>query len=245
MITTAAARTEQELAALTAACLRGLPLTINKTYKREAPDFRVETPTGPIGIDVTEVQPMPRSPSFTSPVGESAFHADCVARAEKIYMGYPEAAPVMVATYPWRTVRSREHKRRAAKELAEFVHKNRGAANPVANFDRYDGVPEGFSVVNIQARAGSWVSWDSWAIHLNDIFAQVGTRIADKNARLPTYRANLPGVPMWLLLYSSIDGVRGVPMPADIHAKRFPFDFNRVFFYAALSERVEELRRAD
>ncbi|MFZ0886125.1 MAG: hypothetical protein WAN14_22180 [Candidatus Acidiferrales bacterium] len=245
MTTTAAARTERELAALTAACLRGLPLTINKTYKREAPDFLVETPTGPIGIEVTEVQPMPRDPSFSSPAGESAFQADCVARSEEIYMDYLVADPVKVSTYPWRMERSRKHKECMATELAEFVYKNSSAANPVANFDRHDGVPEGFSVVNIQAGTGPWVSWDAWAIHLDDIFSQIGARIADKNARLPTYRANLPGTPVWLLLFSSIDGVRGVPLPADIHAKRFPFDFDRVFFYAALSERVEELRRAD
>lgn len=245
MSTTAGARIEQEFAALTAACLRGLPLTIVKTYKREAPDFLVETPSGAIGIEVTEVQPMPRHPSFSSPVGESAFLAACVARAEEIYMDYLVADPVKVSTYPWRMERSREHKERMATELAEFVHNNSSAAKPVANFDRHDGVPEGFSVVNIQSGTGPWVSWDAWDIHLDDIYSQIGARIVDKNARLPAYRTNLPGIPMWLLLFSSIDGVRGVPLPADIHAKSFPFDFDRVFFYAALSGSVEELRKAD
>lgn len=239
------AQTEEEMAALVAACLRGLPLHPDKIVKREAPDFLVETPSGPIGIEVTEVQTMPRDLSFSSPVGESAFRADRVARAEEIYMDYLVAEPAKVSTYPWRMKRSREHKDRMATELAEFVHKNSSAAKPVANFDRHDGVPEGFSVVNIQSGTGPWVSWDAWAIHLADIFSQIGARIAGKNARLPMYRANLPSVPMWLLLFSSIDGVRGVPLPADIHAKKFTFDFDRVFFYAALSERVEELQQAD
>lgn len=79
---------------------------------------------------------------------------------------------------------------------------------------------------------------------LDGIQQSLGTRIAAKNELLPSYRANLPGSPIWLLLYSCSEVSRRIEIPHGIENWAFPFDFDRVFFFSTLSGRVVELRRA-
>jgi hypothetical protein len=58
------------------------------------------------------------------------------------------------------------------------------------------------------------------------------------------HRANLPaGAKLWLLLFSRVTVARSVPIPAGIGKWTFPFDFDRVFWFACLENRVVEFQR--
>jgi hypothetical protein len=84
----------------------------------------------------------------------------------------------------------------------------------------------------------------SVGVTFDGIYTQLAKRIASKDALLPTYRTNLPNVPIWLLLYSCWEVARSVPMPSGIREWTYPFGFDRVFFFAASSQCVEEIHPA-
>jgi hypothetical protein len=75
------------------------------------------------------------------------------------------------------------------------------------------------------------------------IYNEISRRIAQKNARLPTYRRNLPAAPVWLLLYSGAAVSNGIEIPYGIEEWRTHFDFDRVFLFTALSNSVVEISK--
>jgi hypothetical protein len=130
-----------------------------------------------------------------------------------------------------------------ADALASFVKSHRHEAAPVKLFERIDGIPEAFGVVNICSTPGPWQSGKSTVVTLDGIHYQLRDSIKAKNELLPQYRANLPNAPIWLLLYSCWDVARSVPMPHGIREWSFPFEFDRVFFFSSMSACVKEIRR--
>ena len=73
-----------------------------------------------LGIELSEVTPLPRNPTFNSSVAEAANHEASVRLAEQIYYKNKNAMQVKVTTYPWDVVRTRNTKRAMGDELASF-----------------------------------------------------------------------------------------------------------------------------
>lgn len=234
---------EIETRALSAALLAGFPMPNGEVVPSEEPDFRIETETGTLGIELTEVLPPPRNESFSSPVAEEDLHKSVIEIAEKDYR-MAGGLPVKVSAFFWDIERARNKKREMADGLVDFVRSNCALANPIFMTDRRNRLPDGFSVVSIDSNPGPWWSGEGVGNTVEGIYQQLAARIAAKNKLLPTYRANLPNSPIWLLLYSCVGVSRGVHMPYGISEWSFPFDFDRVFFFASLSGSVEEIRRA-
>lgn len=232
---------QRELRAFAAACEAGLPITRLDTVADDKPDIRVLTAQGMIGIELSEVTPLPRNPTFNSSIAEAANHEASVRFAEQIYYKNKNAMQVKVTAYPWDVVRTRNIKRNMGYELANFVEAHCSEATPTKTFVRLHGIPDGFGVVSIHAGPGSWFAPQSTGYTSDGIYSQVANRIADKDALLSTYRANLKNAPIWLLLFSCFG--RGVSMPHGIREWRYPFGFDRVFFYAEQSKCVEEIHR--
>jgi hypothetical protein len=234
---------QRELRAFAAACKAGLPITTLDVTAADKPDLRVLTAEGLIGIELSEVLPLPRNPTFNSSVAEATNHETSVRLAEQTYYKDKNATLVKVTTFPWDVERTRNRKREMGDELAKFVKAHCDEAAPVKLFNRLGGIPEGFGVVNIVAGPGRWSAGQSGGVTFDGIYTQLANRIASKDALLPTYRANLPNAPIWLLLYSCWGVERSVPMPSGIREWAYPFGFDRVFFHAASSECVEEIHR--
>ncbi len=234
---------DRELRAFAAAREAGLPITPLDVAAADKPDLRVLTAEGLIGIELSEVLPLPRNPTFNSSVAEAANHEASVRLAEQIYYKNKDAMQVKVTTYPWNIERTRNIKREMGDELASFVKTHCHEATPTKSFNRLRGIPDGFGVVSIHAGPGSWYAGQSVGVTFDGIYAQLANRIASKDALLPTYRANLPNAPIWLLLYSCWEVARSVPMPSGIREWPYPFGFDRVFFFASSSQCVEEIHR--
>jgi hypothetical protein len=234
---------QRELRAFSAACEAGLPILAEKVLPGEKPDMRIMTAAGIVGIELREVLPLPRNASFNSPLAEASLQEDSVRLAEQAYYAAQDAMPVRVTVYPWDVERTRNRKKEMADALANFVKAHRHEATPVKSFERIDGIPEGFGVVNICSTPGPWQSGKSFGTTFDEIYSQLASGIAAKDNLLSTYRANLPNVPIWLLLYSCFDVPRGVPMPHGIREWSYPFGFDRVFFFSSLSVCIEEIHR--
>lgn len=210
----------------------------------ETPDFRIKGQTGTVGIELTELLPLPKNNSFNSPLAEESLHKDVVRLAEEDYYRTPGAMPVKVTVYFWDVERGKNRKREMARALSAFVTSHCGQAKLVATFVRRDKLPDGFGTISIASGAGAWFSGESVGNTVSGIHQQLAARIAAKSSLVPRYRANLPDSPIWLLLYSGAGVPRGVPMVKGLDEWSFAFDFDRVLFFSTLDGRVEEIRRA-
>jgi hypothetical protein len=233
---------DTEKGALEAARRAGAPIPDGEIQDFEEPDFKIETASGLVGIEVTELLPPAGSDSFSSPLAEKSFHEKVVHLAEQEYNRTPGAIPVKVTVYFWNREGGKYDKRDMAGALAEFVRLHRGEATPVATLTRRANLPEGFGVISISSTSGPWFGGESVGLTLTQIRQQIAERISAKNKRLPTYRANLPGASIWLLIYSCTEVSRGVPIPYCFAEWTFPFEFDRVFFFSSLDNKVEEIR---
>ena len=234
---------DEELRAVEAARRAGLPLPVGQLISREQPDFEVSTGSGTLGLEVTEVLPPPQNASFTSALGERAVEARIISQAEEAYRRNPGARPVKVTSYFWDVERKKGEERRMARELVQFVISRRPVSNRVATFERIEGIPDGFGVVSIVAEDGTWYGGGRNSLSLSGLQAAFSGRIADKNHRAPVYRRNLPGAPIWLLLYSRAGLPGGIETFVGIERSPVAFDFDRVFFYSELAGRVVEIYR--
>jgi hypothetical protein len=98
----------------------------------------------------------------------------------------------------------------------------------------------------ISAESRDWWCGEGGGYSLDDIRPQVAARISSKDKLVPTYRANLPeGARVWLLLYSGVTVARSMMIPHGIEEWKFPFRFDRVFWFAALEEQLAEIQRAE
>jgi hypothetical protein len=209
----------------------------------EVPDFQIKNEAGTVGIELTELLSLPRNDSFNSPLAEESLHEDVVRLAEEDYYRTPGATPVKVTVYFWDVERRKNRKHGMAHALSAFVASHREQACPVATFVRRDKLPYGFGTISIAAVAEPWFSGECIGNTVAGIHQQLTARIAAKNSLVSSYRANLADSPIWLLLYSGAGISQGIPMVQGIGEWSFTFDFDRVFFFAALDGKVEEIKR--
>lgn len=236
---------ELERRALTAAMNAGGQLfPTGEILEGEAPDFRIKSTSGTVGIEVTELLPLPRNNSFNSTLAEESLHQEVVRLAEEDYFRPPDAIPVKATVYFWDVERGRNRARQMAGELSAFVAAHAQEATPLATFVRLHKLPEGFGTISILSGQEPWVAQESVTVTFDGIHHQFSERIAAKNRLVPQYRLNLPDSPIFLLIYTCAGVSRHVPPSTGTTEWCFGFDFDRVLFYSIMYGTVEEIRRA-
>jgi hypothetical protein len=235
-----------ELRVLKAARSAGIPIP-PREISGEEPDFRFNTASGTLGIEVSEILRPASSNDGIVPVQEEHFHRQIMGAAEKMYYGFARAVPVHVSVYFASARGKRQDKEAMVLALAEFVRANADKANPFASAYQPE-VPEGFNTITISQLLPHKDEW-WWGEHggygPQHVYEQLDLRIAEKNSRLPTYRRNLgEGAAVWLLLYSDMTVARGMSVPHGIDERGFKYDFDHVFWFLCFGSEVVELKRA-
>jgi hypothetical protein len=211
----------------------------------EEPDFRFQTISGALGIELTELLRPASSNHGIIPVEEESFQRAIIETAQRDYYTVPNASPVHVSAYFTNANGKRRSKHELARTLSQFVQENVHRANPVASF-KYQETPDSFDSVVIVAEPnpGDWWSGEVGGVTLADIRTQIEARIAAKDCFVDTYRSNLPdGAELWLLLYSGVTVARSMPIPHGIETWRVPFHFDRVFWFASLECQFTEIQK--
>ena len=237
---------EAERRVLEAARAVGLPIPVGE-IAGEQPDFRLITPTGVLGIEISEF-PRPASSNHgLSPIKEEAVQEAILRDAQKRCreMGIPDLHALVYFT----PARGRARDRRKLTDvLTDVVAKNYHKATPTLSLAG-PALHEDFGQITLStglSGPGQWWSNTGGGISVSQISVELASRIAAKNALLPTYRANLPeGAEVWLLLYSLASVSRSVPMVHAMNEWAFSFEFERVFWYACIENQVVEVRRGD
>jgi hypothetical protein len=234
---------EMEQRALTAARKAGAPIPTGEVAGEE-PDFRFHTPVGVLGIEVCEVLRPASTNEGILPAEEESFHRSILQKAQEEYQ-QTNADPTRVSVYFSRARGKKQDKHHLIKSLAECVARNRHRANPAIAL-RGNELPEGFDHILITAESGQWWCGECGGITLSEIRTEIAAKIAAKSDLLPSYRAQLPrGAQIWLLLFSRVTVSRSVPIPHGIEEWKFPFEFDRVFWFACLENEVVEIQRAE
>jgi hypothetical protein len=227
---------------LSAARVAGAPIPVGEILGEE-PDFTFKAEPTILGIELTELlRPASCNGGFL-PVAEEAFHQEVLQLAEKQYYQIPDATPLCVRIYFEDAKGTKRSKSDMARSLVQFVEANRERANPVIGFSARE-VPEGFGPMSIAAERGAWWGGECGGITVSVIYEQLALRISAKNKLLPRCRANIPNAAFWFLVYSGVAVSRGVPLPCSLGEWRFPFDFERVFFFSCLDNEVVEVQRS-
>jgi hypothetical protein len=237
-----ASKKEIEARALAAARKAGAPIPTGE-IPGEEPDFRFDTETGVLGLEVTELLRPASSNDRIVPVEEESFHKRIVQTAQDEYYRAMDAKPARVAVYFANARGKKRSKSEMPRSLAEFVKANTDRANPVIALPGVE-VPEGFGSITISSGAGDWWCGECGGVTVFQIREQLTSRISAKNDLLPTYRANLPkGAHVWLLLYSTVAVSRSMPIPHGVEEWKLPFGFDRVFWFDALMNRFVEITK--
>jgi hypothetical protein len=208
----------------------------------EEPDFRFQSAAGALGIEVSEVMRPPSSNHGILPAEAEAFHQNILQNAQKIFQK-TSSLPTHVNVYFSDPRGQKQDKRKLINQLVEAVQVHRLRAKPAVVL-KGEELPEGFDHILITDESIEWWCSEAGGIHVSEIYPEVAAKIAAKNLLVPKYRANLPtDAKLWLLLFSRVTVARNVPIPAGIEEWRFPFDFDRVFWFACLENRVIEFQR--
>ena len=237
---------------LSAARRAGMPISVGEIAS-ESPNFRFETDSGPLGIEMCEVLRPASSNNGIVPVHQEAIHEEIMEAAQLAYYKNAQARPVKVRVY-FADARGKKQDREAmARALANFVAKNAHRANPFVylksewdelRLERFE-LPDGFSSVPIDSSlVGDWWSGEVGGNNvLTDTHSQLTEQIRSKDRLVPTYRANLgENARVWLLLYSGVTVARSMTIPACAQGWKFPFSFDRVFWFASLENRFVEIQ---
>jgi len=231
---------EMEQCALEAARKAGAPIPTGEIHC-ERPDFKFHAP---LGIEVSELL----RPAYTNhgilPLAQENFQRDILdaAREACVKMGLP---PVCVQVYFNDAKGKKQDRRKLTKSLVEIVAANYQKAKPSWSLAG-PTLPGWFFQVNITSENREWWSGFSGGISLSQIPMLLASRIAAKERLLPADRDSLPGgTPIWLLLYSGVTIPRSVEMPNGIVSQwKFPFEFDRVFWFSFLEGKVVEIQSA-
>lgn len=229
---------------LAAARDAGVPIPAGEIPSEE-PDFRFNAETGPLGIELSELLRPASSNHGILPVAEESFHREIMQIAQKGYFSVPDAKAVHASIYFESARGKKQNKSQMAKALLEFVRTNAHLANPFTV--SYD-VPEGFASIVISSRTETdeWWCGECGGYTVDDIRLQLSSRISEKNKRVSAYRDNLPkGAHVWLLIFSHVTVPRSMSIPYGIEQWKFPFGFDRVFWFTSLERRFVEIQRAD
>jgi len=243
---------------LSAARKAGIPIPVGEV-PREAPDFQFATDAGPLGIELCEVLRPASSNSGIVPVEHEAFHEEIMEKAQLAYYKNPQARPVEVHVY-FADARGKKQDRDAmAGALAGLVAENAHRANPFVYLKtgwvevkleneltrEWYELPDGFSSVTINSLSTEdWWSGEVGGYNvLTDTRSQLAKQIRSKDKLVPTYRANLGDkARVWLLLYRGVTVARSMVIPACAKEWRFPFTFDRVFWFVSLENEFVEIQ---
>jgi hypothetical protein len=233
---------EIERRVLDAARKAGAPIPDGEIAGEE-PDFRIPHTHGLLGIEISEVLRPATSNDGILPAETEAFHQSIMIAAQEAFHK-TNPAPTRVNVYFSRARGKKQDKRQLIKALAECVAANRHRADPAVVLEGSE-LPEGFDHILItDDEPGEWWCGECGGITLSEIPLELSAKIAAKNRLLSAYRANLPaGAQVWLLLYSRVTISRSVPIPRGIEEWKFPFEFDRVFWFACLENKVVEFQR--
>jgi len=230
-----------ELRVFAAARKAGLPVPQGEVAAEE-PDFRFLMPNYALGIEVSEVMRPASSNHGILPAEAESFHQDVIRKAQKTFEN-TSTRPTDVNVYFSNPRGQKQDKQLLIKLLVEAVQKHRHRADPAVVLEAKE-LPQGFDHILITARSGEWWCGEGGGVSLSEIYTELATKIAAKNPLVPRYRANLEkDAELWLLLFSRVTVARSIPIPSGIDKWDFPFDFDRVFWFACLENKVVELRR--
>ena len=233
---------EAELRVLTAARTAGFPAPEGEVAGEE-PDFRFLRSNRALGVELSEILRPASSNHGILPAEAEAFHQSIMRKAQETFEKTC-GAPTDVKVYFSNSRGRRQDKQQLIKLLVEAVQQQRRRADPAVVLKGKE-LPEGFDHILITARAGEWWCGEGGGVNLSEIYSELAAKIAAKNPLVPTYRENLPtDAELWLLLFSRVTVARSVPIPAGIGDCHFPFDFDRIFWFACLENKVVELQRA-
>lgn len=234
---------EIERRVLDAARKAGAPIPDGEQAGEE-PDFRFQTSSRVLGIEISEVLRPASSNDGILPAEAEAFHQSIMRAAQETYQK-TAAAPLRVNVYFTPARGKKQDKRELIKSLVECIAANCDRANSGIVLKGKE-LPEGFDHILITAdEPGEWWCGEGGGIRLSEIPTELAAKIAAKNKLLPTYRANLgTSAQVWLLLYSQVTVARSVPIPHGIEEWNFLFDFDRVLWFAGLENKVVEIQRA-
>jgi hypothetical protein len=242
MLTIGGQKKRTERIALEAARKAGVPIPHGEV-PGEKPDFRFQTHSGALGLEVSELLRPASSNDGIMPVEAENFHKDVMEAAKRRVQRSSQATTRVVAYFS-KARGKKQDKDRLIKALAECVLANRERANPAVIVGRSQR-PEGFDHVLITAEEGDWWCGEGGGITLSEIRREVGFRVAAKNKLVSNYRKNLPeGAQIWLLLFTQMSVSRSMPIPYGIEEWIFQFNFDRVFWFAFLENDFVEIRRA-
>jgi hypothetical protein len=234
---------EAERRILAAARKAGAPVPSGE-LEGEEPDFRFRTCSGVIGIELTEVLRPATSNHGILPAEAESFHQSIMSKAEKEFLR-DQRLPTRVHVYFSPARGKKQDKQFLIDSLVTCVAQNRLKANPAAVV-KHDELPEGFDHVLITAEHGEWWSGEGGGITLSEIREELADKISAKDTMVGRYRENLgEGAQIWLLLFSRPTVARSVPMPHGVEDWKFPFRFDRVFWFGCLENRVVEIQREE
>jgi hypothetical protein len=236
---------EVELRVIAAARKAGAAIPTGEIVGEE-PDFRFETESGELGIELSELLPPASTDGGITPIEQAAFYGDVIRIAQERFckeIGVP--VQVGVTFGDGDAGRTRRNKHKMARALIRCVQISLPRATDFVALYGSE-VPEGFGSVTITSGAGDWHCSQGSGITLDHIPVQIASRIRAKNALVPKYRANLrKGAAIWLLLYSRPNVSRSVPIPYGIEQWKFLFEFDRVLWFAILENQIVEIQRAE
>jgi len=232
---------EAERRVLIAARKAGAPIPDGELAGEE-PDFRFQSTAGALGVEVSEIMRPASSNHGILPAEAEAFHEGIMRKAEELFRKTSNL-PTHVNVYFSNPRGQRQNKQQIVNELVEAVQQNRHRADPAVVLKGKE-LPEGFNHILITDEPREWWCGEGGGIQLAEIHPEIAAKIAAKNPLVPRYRANLPpGAELWLLLFSRVTVARSLPIPAGIEGSKFPFDFDRAFWFACLENRVVEFQR--
>ncbi len=229
---------------LAAARSVGVPIPIGEKPDEE-PDFRFNDQTPALGIELSEVLRPASSNHGILPLEQESFHTGIITKAQHAYYKAPDARPAHVSVYFTNTRGEKRDKKEMALNLAEFVKANVHLANPFVSLYRPE-TPDGFDSIVISTGSRDWWCGEGGGYTIDDIRPQLAARISEKDRLVPTYRANLPeGANVWLLLHTGVTVARSMMIPHGIEIWRFPFRFDRVFWFTLLERQFVEIQRPE
>lgn len=234
---------EAERRVLAAARIAGAPIPMRE-IPGEEPDFTFQIASVGLGIELSEVLRPASSNDGILPAEQEAFHESIMSKAQQAFQKM-SPLPTRVNVYFSRTRGVRQDKDSLIQSLIKCVARHRPRANPAVVIEG-DDLPEGYDHVLITAEPGDWWSGEGGGITLAEIPIELAAKINAKNKLVMRYRENLPrGAGLWLLLFSRPTVARSIPMPYGIERWTFPFDFDRVFWFASLENKIVEILRGE
>ena len=214
----------------------------------EAPDFLIETRSGIIGVEVTELDDPP-TPGMPRAMEQAGLRDWILSQARTRYGragGAPLHVSVLFTDYPPLT---KQRSRTLAQELAEFLASSSGNFISYSQSRFWDDVtsehfPEIASISAVRVPDESYSSWSTgaggWVRHASAV--EVQRIVSRKEARLPTYRLRCTHA--WLLiafdLFAAGDAIHA---PTELVDFAVQTDFDRVFCLNVVNRRVSEIPR--